>query len=113
MASQNGMPSALIRSTVTLPEPRNGHLADDQAEPSGEANGQGNGEAGGDPKPRTPRKQRPKPPAGEKGKGRKLTIRDSVFARLELHAIKKGKTASAIVDELLDRELPHHRIATD
>jgi hypothetical protein len=50
---------------------------------------------------------------GGKGKGRKLTIRDSVFARLELQVIKKGLTVSAVVDELLDRELPRHRIVTD
>lgn len=112
MASQNGMPSALIRSTVTPPESRNGHPTDDQAETNGEANGHSNGELAGDLKPRS-RRPRRKPAAGEKSKGRKLTIRDSVFARLELHAIKKGLTASAIVDDLLDRELPHHRIATD
>jgi hypothetical protein len=110
MASQNGMPSALIRSTAMPPEPRTAQPTDDQAEANGEANG--NGEPAGDTKPRARRSPR-KPAAGEKSKGRKLSIRDSVFARLELHAIKKGKTASAIVDEILDRELPHHRIATD
>jgi hypothetical protein len=42
-----------------------------------------------------------------------LSLPDGVFARLELQAIKKGSTASAIAAEILDRNLPHHRIVTD
>jgi hypothetical protein len=57
--------------------------------------------------------RRADPAAGEKSKGRKLTIRGSVFARLELQAIKKGLTVSAVVVELLDREPPRHRIVAD
>jgi hypothetical protein len=101
------MPSALIRQTVPQPEP-----ADDPVEASGESTGPGNGESATDPKPRT-RRPRAKPAGDEKSRGRKLTIRDTVFARLELQAIKSGTTASAIADKILDRELPHHRIVTD
>jgi hypothetical protein len=49
----------------------------------------------------------------EKGKSRKLTLPDSVFDRLVLTAIKRGSTASAIAAEILDRQLPRHRIVTD
>jgi hypothetical protein len=50
---------------------------------------------------------------GDKGKGRKLTLPDSVFDRLVLTAIKKGSTASAVAAEILDRNLPRLRIAAD
>jgi hypothetical protein len=50
---------------------------------------------------------------GEKISAHKLSLPDSVFTRLELHAIKRGSTASAIAAEILDRQLPHHRITTD
>ena len=49
----------------------------------------------------------------EKGKGRKLTLPDSVFDRLVLTAIQRGYTASAIAAEILDRNLPRLRIASD
>jgi hypothetical protein len=38
---------------------------------------------------------------------------DSVFERLSLHAIKRKTNASAVAAEILDRNLPKHRIATD
>ena len=50
---------------------------------------------------------------GEQSRVHKLILLDSVFTRLELHAIKRGSTASAIAAEILDRQLPHHRITTD
>jgi hypothetical protein len=50
---------------------------------------------------------------GEKVRGRKLQLPDSVFGRLSLHAIKRKTNASAIAAEILDRNLPKHRIATD
>ena len=49
----------------------------------------------------------------EEQRHHKLSLPDSVFTRLELHAIKRGSTASAIAAEILDRQLPHHRITTD
>ena len=51
--------------------------------------------------------------AGEKVRGRKLQLPDSVFDRPSLHAIKRKSNASAIAAEILDRNLPKHRIATD
>jgi hypothetical protein len=53
------------------------------------------------------------PAASDKGKGRKLTLPDSVFDRLVLTAIKRGSTASAVAAEVLDRNLPRLRIAAD
>jgi hypothetical protein len=43
---------------------------------------------------------------GEKSSAHKLILPDSVFTRLELHAIKRGTTASANAAEILDRQLP-------
>ena len=77
--------------------PRDGELADDQVD------GESRGEAAPG-RPRLPRKHRP--PITEKGKGRNLKIPDSVFRRLELEAIRKGKDKSKLVTEILDRELP-------
>lgn len=106
------MPAALIRPTVMpTPPETNGEAGTDLLDDPADGDGQGRGEANGQPKKSS--RRRAKPAAGEKSKGRKLTIRDSVFARLELQAIKKGLTVSAVVDELLDRELPRHRIVTD
>jgi hypothetical protein len=51
--------------------------------------------------------------AGDKGKGRKLTLTNAVFDRLVLTAIKRGSTASAVAAEILDRNLPRLRIAAD
>lgn len=51
--------------------------------------------------------------AGDKSKGRKLTLPDSVFDRLVLTAIKRGSTASAVTAEILDRNLPRLRIAAE
>jgi hypothetical protein len=96
---------------MPTPPETNGETSTDLLDDPADGDGQGRGEANGNPK-RSPRR-RTRPSAGEKSKGRKLTIRDSVFARLELQAIKKGLTVSAVVDELLDRELPRHRIVTD
>jgi hypothetical protein len=50
---------------------------------------------------------------GEQISAHKLTLPDSVFTRLKLHAIKRGSTASAIAAEVLDRNLPRLRIAAD
>lgn len=114
MATRNGMPSELIRSTATPPESRDGPAGDDPSDPAAEAaaaNGQANGEPAAGPRPRA--RSRRKPIAGEKTRAHKLSLPDSVFLRLELHAIKKGSTASAIAAEILDRSLPQHRIETD
>jgi hypothetical protein len=91
----------------TLPE-QSGEPLDDAAE----GNGQGRGDADGVPK-KSPRRRPRASAAGEKGKGRKLTLPDGVFDRLVLTAIKRGSTASAVAAEILDRNLPRLRIAAD
>jgi hypothetical protein len=95
------MPLALIQSTVTPPEP-----GDDPVDATAEASEPTTGS-------RTRSRSRRKPSAGDKVRSHKLGLPDGVFARLELQAIKKGSTASQVAAEILDRNLPHHRIVTD
>src|SRR4051812_24820374 len=112
--ANRGMPAALIRPTAMptpTPPEANGEPNAELLEDPAEGDGQGRGEHNGSPK--QARRRRPKPTASEKSSAHKLTLRDSVFNRLELHAIKRGATASAIAEEILDRQLPRHRIVTD
>ena len=102
--ARTGMPDGLIRST--MPPERPAELTDDQVD------GELNGGRGGLPA-RKPRTRGRRVAAGEKVRGRKLQLPDSVFERLSLHAIKRKSNASAIAAELLDRHLPKHRIETD
>jgi hypothetical protein len=99
--ARTGMPDGLIRSTMP-PE-----LPDDQVD------GELNGESRGGLPARKPRTRGRRVVPGEKVRGRKLQLPDSVFERLSLHAIKRKSNASAIAAELLDRHLPKHRIETD
>ena len=107
------MPAALIRPTaMPTPPEANGEagteaLFDDPADGDGQGRGEANGGA------RKPSRRRPRPAAGEKSGAHKLTLPDAVFTRLELTAIKRGSTASAIAAEILDRNLPRLRIAVD
>jgi hypothetical protein len=87
-----------ILSRTEAPPDGNGELVDDQADDG----------SNGEPRPRGRRVA-----VGEKVRGRKLQLPDSVFERLSLHAIKRKTNASAIAAEILDRNLPKHRIATD
>jgi hypothetical protein len=50
------------------------------------------------------------PPRPLATKGRKLSLPDSVFDRLQLTAIQRRKTVSAVAAEILDRNLPKLRI---
>jgi hypothetical protein len=90
----------------TLASQANGELADDQA--GVETNGQSRGVL----RAIRPRRGRRVSPGG-KVSGRKFQMPDSVFQRLQLHAIKKGSNPSAVLTDLLDRELPKHKITTD
>jgi hypothetical protein len=83
-----------IPSRTGAPPDGNGAPVDDQADDGTD----------GEPRARGRRVA-----AGEKVRGRKLQLPDSVFERLSLHAIKRKTNAA----ELLDRNLPKHRIATD
>ncbi len=103
MAARGGMPAGLVAST--MPPETNGELDGDQA--GAEMNGQSRGglPAG--------RRRRRRVATGGKISGRKFQIPDSVFERLLLQAIKKKTNASAIVSEILNRELPQHKITTE
>jgi hypothetical protein len=108
--ARNGMPDDLIRRT--MPPERPVEPADDQTD--GESNGELNGESRGGVtarKTRTRSGRRIAP--GDKIRGRKFQMPDSVFERLCLHALKRKTNPSAIVAELLDRHVPKHRIQTD
>jgi hypothetical protein len=118
------MPAALIQRTTPTPTPpeangeagpeppeAEGRLAHPGLEDPADGDGQGRGEPNGSS--RRPPRRRPKPASGEKTSARKLTLPDSVYIRLELQAIRRGATASAIAAEILDRYLPRHRIVTD
>jgi hypothetical protein len=112
--ARTGMPDGLIRRT--MPPERNGDSteASVDSEASSEANGEANGESrGGLPAKSKTRTRAKKAPAGGPVRGRKLQLPDSVFERLSLHAIKKRSNASTIAAEILDKNLPKHRIETD
>jgi hypothetical protein len=97
------MPAALIRPT--LPE-TNGEPLEDPSE--------GDGQGRGEPISSKPRsRRRPKPATSGESHGRKLTMPDALFDRLTLYAIRKRMTVSAAAAEVLDRNLPHLRIAVD
>ena len=81
------------------------------AEDQVENEGQGSESPAPMPKPR-PRRRRLSPGGGA-GRGHKLTLPDAVFERLELTAIKRKSTVSAIAAEILDRNLPRLRIEQD
>jgi hypothetical protein len=102
MASQRGLLGNVVRDVGT---PRDGELADDQAD------GQGRGDAS-PAKARAHRQRRT--PVTEKGKGRNLKIPDGVFRRLTLEAQRRGTDNSKLVTKILDRELPTNiRIVVD
>jgi hypothetical protein len=89
----------------TVPSQENGEPVDDQVD--GETNGQSRGA-------RTTRSRRGRRVSpGGKVSGRKFQLPDTVFERLQLHAIKKRSNPSAVLSDILDRELPKHKIATE
>lgn len=52
-------------------------------------------------------------PAGGETKGRKLSLPDDVYDRLQLVAIQKRTTVSAVATEVLNKNLPMLRIERD
>jgi hypothetical protein len=106
-SKERGIPSlasALIRPTNTTPTPPE-EAASDQAD-EGDAE-QGRGAAPSEPKPRS--RSRRSTTGGET-RGRKLSLPDAVFDRLQLTAIQRRKTISAVAAEILDRNLPRLKI---
>ena len=97
MATKPSLPATLIADTALLESP---------------ADGDGNDQSRGDsPRSRTRRRRRPTP--GGKVTGRKFQVLDQVFERLTLDALKKKTHVSAILNHILERELPKHKIATE
>jgi hypothetical protein len=90
----------------TLASQANAEPGDDQAD--AEANGQSRGAL----RATRPRRGRRVSPGG-KVSGRKFQVPDTVFERLQLQAIKKRSNPSAVLSDILDRELPKLKIATD
>jgi hypothetical protein len=79
-----------------------GEQVDDQAD--GESNGQ---ERGGLRSTRPPRVKKGRPKDGEKLRGCKLSVPESVFERLRLTAVKRKTNMSVLAAEILDRNLPY------
>jgi hypothetical protein len=106
------MPTAILQRTIAPPpeseSPSGGDLVRDPAE--AETNGQSRGESTAPSKPRTRRR---KPAPGEKVRGRKFQIPDGVFQRVQLQAIRRQTNPSAIVAEILEKNLPSMRITID
>jgi hypothetical protein len=102
------VPTSLLRPT-TPPEPAETveSAADDQAETQGR---------GAEPRPAAParasRRRRIDKPAEKTGK-RGLYLTDAVWERLQLEAVRKKTTVSAVAGETLERNLPRLRIERD
>jgi len=101
MARGLGLQGILARTDPTLEE--NGEPVDSLA---GETNGQSRGGL----RATRSRSKRPRFKPGEKPRGCKLTIPDTVFDRLRQTAIKRGKTMSVLAGEILNRELPYFEV---
>lgn len=103
---KNGIeiPAGLIRPTTAQPDPiENADSAEPApAEPDGADPATAKATRG-------PKKRRTRADAGE-SRGRKLSLPDGVHFRLHLVALQRGKTASEVAAEILDRNLPKLRI---
>ena len=85
--------------------------ADETAESESD---QGRGDAApNEPRPSSPKPRRKRTPAGGETRGRKLSLPDGVYDRLQLLAIRRRTTVSAVAAEILDRNLPRLRIEQD
>jgi hypothetical protein len=95
--------AAPSESLMTMDEP----AANDADEP------QGRGEPTAPGEPRTPKTRRRRPAVTGETKGRKLNLSDAIYDRLQLSAIQKRTTVSAVAADILDRNLPRLRIERD
>ena len=103
MAASRLMPPGLVQST--LPDPAADQAAD-------QADGE-NGQSRGGLRTYRPRRGRRRRAAGEKVSGRKFQLPDAIFERVQLAAIRRRTNPSEIVAEILDRNLPKLKIATE
>jgi hypothetical protein len=100
------LPSALIRPTAP-PDDATAEVAEGESiEP---AEGQGRGAAEVRAAASRPRRRRPVATA-EKTNKRGLYLTDAIWERLQLEAIRKRTTVSAVAGEVLERNLPRLRI---
>ena len=99
------LPTGLFRPTAA------GAQADEQVDDQAEE--QGRGEAAAAAEARAPKARRKRTPTGGETKGRKLNLPDGVYDRLQLTAIQRRSTVSAVAAEILDRNLPRLRIERD
>ena len=118
------MPKGLFRpTTTTAPETLPDDLeptalpvalmsADDPASSELDES-QGRGEIAASGEPRAARSRRRRPSLAGETKGRKLSLSDAIYDRLQLAAIQKRTTISAIAADILDRNLPRLRIERD
>jgi len=117
------VPKGLFRPTTAGPDmPPDAGNEDASAGPVVTATGnatadadepQGRGEPAAAGEPRAPRTRRKRPVAGGETKGRKLSLSDAIYDRLQLAAIQKRTTVSAIAADILERNLPRLRIERD
>lgn len=98
------VPAGLFKPTAASAAPADdqGDAADDQGRVDGPQ-----------VEPRAPKSRKKRVPAGGESRGRKLILPDAVWERLELTAIRRKTTASAVAADLLDRNLPRLRIEQD
>jgi hypothetical protein len=92
-------------SPTEAPPDGNGAPVDDQADDGTNGEGRGGLRA---TRPTRSRKGKLKP--GEKPRGCKLTIPESVFERLRQTAIKRKTSMSVVAAEVLDGKLPYFEI---
>ncbi|MFI5458985.1 MAG: hypothetical protein ACHRXM_26450 [Isosphaerales bacterium] len=100
-----------IMGRTEEPPDGNGEPVDDQAEDG--ANGQSNGKSRGPlraTKPTRAKKGRLKD--GEKLRGCKLSIPESIFERLRQQAIKRKISMSVLAAEVLDSKLPYFTVTS-
>jgi hypothetical protein len=89
-----------ILARTEAPPDGNGEALDGQAD--GE-----NGQSRGGLRATRPRRPKNRLKPGEKPRGCKLNIPQSVFDRLQQTAIKRRTTMSVLAGEILDRNLPY------
>jgi hypothetical protein len=86
--------------------------ADEPAD-AGDEQGRGEHAPAAESRASAPRPRRKRVPAGGETRGRKLSLPDAVYDRLQLLAIQRRTSASSIAAEILDRNLPRLRIERD
>jgi macrodomain Ter protein organizer (MatP/YcbG family) len=113
MAASNGrgVPNLLIRPTSPAPQATEAEASQGELEEPVEQADQGRGDQRTSAAPKA-RRRRPSAPV-EKTSKRGVYLSDAVWERLQLEAIRKKTTVSAIANDVLDRNLLRLRIERD